>query len=199
MALLLIVPMLLTNGRSWTSAGHLRVGRIGVTCGAGTLVVFTGEMPFFNGTIERPAIWPPGPTTKAIEWDFHLGDVAEGWSVVQTLAGSNQIIDRSIRVRVGPIFRFTSEGNGLASTWSLGIPLPTLILGAMLLPGLWLAGAIRTWARRHPPGHCRQCGYDLRGSKTACPECGRPIDDAAMPGSAKRSPVADTSPSATGR
>lgn len=34
------------------------------------------------------------------------------------------------------------------------------------------------WARirqlTHKPGHCRQCGYDLRGNRGAntCPECG---------------------------
>ena len=28
--------------------------------------------------------------------------------------------------------------------------------------------------RRHPPGHCQKCGYDLQGNVSgACPECGR--------------------------
>jgi hypothetical protein len=27
--------------------------------------------------------------------------------------------------------------------------------------------------RRHPPGHCQKCGYDLTGNKSGvCPECG---------------------------
>lgn len=27
---------------------------------------------------------------------------------------------------------------------------------------------------RHPPGHCRKCGYDLTGNVSGvCPECGR--------------------------
>jgi len=31
--------------------------------------------------------------------------------------------------------------------------------------------------RRSPPGHCRQCGYDLTGNESGrCPECGQPLE-----------------------
>ncbi len=50
------------------------------------------------------------------------------------------------------------------------------------MPALWLAMAsivptgLLWWIdrKRHPPGHCPHCGYDLTGNESGvCPECGR--------------------------
>ncbi len=31
--------------------------------------------------------------------------------------------------------------------------------------------------RRHPPGHCQKCGYNLTGNESGrCPECGQPVE-----------------------
>ena len=60
-------------------------------------------------------------------------------------------------------------------------PMPsTFRLGAWPFWGPFVAFAVPTailwWidhARRVPPGHCRQCGYNLTGNVSGrCPECG---------------------------
>ena len=43
---------------------------------------------------------------------------------------------------------------------------------AIALPTAWL------WRRdrRHPPGHCPNCGYNLTGNESGvCPECAAPV------------------------
>ncbi len=52
---------------------------------------------------------------------------------------------------------------------TLNLPLWTLfLLVAAPTAFLW-----RLEPRRFPPGHCRKCGYDLRGNVSGrCPECG---------------------------
>ena len=65
--------------------------------------------------------------------------------------------------------------DGVTARWT-DVRFPHGLLCLLLaLPSIWLL--IKTYrARRHRPGHCRTCGYDLRASPTRCPECGTPAE-----------------------
>jgi hypothetical protein len=44
--------------------------------------------------------------------------------------------------------------------------------------------------RRHPPGHCQACGYNLTGNVSGvCPECGEKVRPQVGPASGKRASV----------
>jgi hypothetical protein len=48
-------------------------------------------------------------------------------------------------------------------------PLWFICLISAALPAYRLS---RRYFRRYPPGHCPECGYDLRATPARCPECG---------------------------
>ena len=62
-------------------------------------------------------------------------------------------------------------------TWGIVLPCWALLLVSTLLI---LPNGIKIWQfsrskRRQTHARCGLCGYDLRGSKDRCPECGAPI------------------------
>ena len=66
-----------------------------------------------------------------------------------------------------PWFQAGRLGYGPSFTIEIPLWVPWL---AILFPTLWL------WCfdRRHAPGLCQRCGYDLSGNTTGvCPECGK--------------------------
>ena len=75
--------------------------------------------------------------------------------------------------RQGPIRWLPSVSTNLYQRWVVTIFVPYWCL--LLLIGtptaiLWKRD------RRIPPEHCQRCGYDLRGSKERCPECGQEFE-----------------------
>jgi len=85
-------------------------------------------------------------------------------------------------------FKLFHEDYPLGTGWIMGDQFPKYLLSGSrmrevvapywaittitALPLLW--ALFRAWAkhRRHLPGHCPKCGYDLRASHDRCPECG---------------------------
>ncbi len=60
---------------------------------------------------------------------------------------------------------------GEARMWSIQIPFWILVLSFGIL-FCFLDSPSRLSRRRRKLGLCLKCGYDLRGSKERCPECG---------------------------
>lgn len=69
-------------------------------------------------------------------------------------------------------FHFSHRSGILTDThWSnleVKLPYGPLILLLLVSPAIWI---LRAWRVRRP-GICKQCGYDLRGTPSRCPECG---------------------------
>lgn len=75
---------------------------------------------------------------------------------------------------------YAYEKNPGFGYWRLTVPLwiPTSLFSIMLLPPL-----VQSYRRRKRKmlGLCVKCGYDLRGSKNRCPECGAGLADHRTP------------------
>ncbi len=88
-------------------------------------------------------------------------------------------------VRTTPVVKWLAIGLAalfFVGTWYEAAPAEADLPPChMMLPcTFWAAVGYRHWfyprRRRFPPGHCRQCGYDLTGSTSgACPECGERV------------------------
>ena len=90
--------------------------------------------------------------------------------MVETLQGADESSVNALGVR---ITRGDAPIRGLAPAgWRTLVVLPPWV-PCLVAAGMIVAPAMR---RRHPRGHCRTCGYDLRGSRARCPECGTAMD-----------------------
>ena len=97
----------------------------------------------------------------------------------QILTGGRILSDRSFagfRVVSGDL---DPNQVGLSQPfWSLRIPLFAPLLVALVLPAWWLRMYLSN-VRRAQANRCQACGYGLRGTPELCPECGRPVSEAA--------------------
>lgn len=154
-ALLLIVCLWWV--RSYWRADYFQLGPIGgdrviVITGGGEVVVFAGPKQWVNG----------GRQTKTLE---------ENPRLVRRFLG-NLLTFGELHDRFWVRRNFAlGWGRQPDITLFLGAPLWAIAAPLTVLP-YWMAW--RWFAPRHEAdGRCPACGYDLRKSPQACPECGQ--------------------------
>jgi DNA-directed RNA polymerase subunit RPC12/RpoP len=90
---------------------------------------------------------------------------------------SQQIIWAAPRAKLFGISVFRLHASWGNAT-KVDIPYSHLAVAAGITPAVWLGLAVGRRCR--PAGRCVGCGYNLKGiidaGRSACPECGRPID-----------------------
>jgi hypothetical protein len=117
------------------------------------LLLYALSLPFYSGS-------SLGPSTS---WRFEHGRLKLKRHTFP--AHESFYVDvNSEGLHFAPEFRFNALND-----WFINLPLwIPLALTSPLATFLWI--------RRHPKGHCRRCGYPLRGlaPQSPCPECGKP-------------------------
>lgn len=144
----------------------------------GTLYVWPGSEA---GKVEvnwivplaQPYRFPGGDFTRYVEWTGRVNDARvdfqAGLEYRHGLAWEAPGPDAPLNPVGRPLVHVAS-----ARSYSLVLPYWLLSILTIPLPALWLRLALRDRraARRAARGQCVVCGYDLRGTRSRCPECG---------------------------
>lgn len=135
--------------------------RYSIDVGGGTNVFFVRKIERAQPPIVGPLASDP-VATAAFENQFGpplFGDVL------------------SFKTFFRPMFGVDSAGHttmdGYAKSFGLGYG--WIVLFLLIVPTFRWLGPVRQWIRSRytiPPGHCKNCGYDLRATPNQCPECG---------------------------
>lgn len=89
--------------------------------------------------------------------------------------GVGQVPERKVEFAGFAYVRLSDPLATRLDDWLLFIPYWAIAAPLALLPAWW-ALTYRRRRERLRQGHCRRCGYDLRGTPHRCPECGTPAE-----------------------
>jgi hypothetical protein len=188
LSLLLCLAAIVLWVRSYHVRDQLEVTRVPATGAA----VDRGDDPFIPegllvGSLDKLYL-------STFPGRVEIGHVS--WEDVFSAAGAHALWWSASQGEVIPdidrVDSYTRSRFGFGIDWKMhtGLLRPDQNVHAVRLP-LWFAtlltAALPTLAlrrhlrrRRHGPGYCRRCGYDLRATPDRCPECGD-IPNAAEP------------------
>jgi hypothetical protein len=113
--------------------------------------------------------WSPAPPSpQSGEWLPPQATAAEIAQLERLIAELDRLAARPWYLKIAWLPRIKgdrADGHLFLPLW---IP---LVIVAVPMAILWWRDR-----RRLPPGHCRQCGYNLTGNVSGvCPECGTPV------------------------
>jgi hypothetical protein len=139
------------------------------------------EIAWSRGTVHerrmhRHRYWPGDIGVTPSWWPVSLLPPPTSASLRQQFAYYNRLKGEE-RYGFGVAWSISTDTNYPGPTFTIWrdryMPLWPLALATAALPAARLIVSVR---RRLsiPPGHCRQCGYDLRATPQRCPECGTP-------------------------
>jgi hypothetical protein len=143
---------------------------------AGLLLIVLG---FWTGSYERQRDVRFGPLVDGGALPFHAANLesSQGGVWLQTISTSSAAAAAS-KTHVNLLGVSVTSGDVLVaqpSTYihsvAVRIPYWSFAGVASILPLLWVRG-VRRQRRRFRSGHCPGCGFDLRMTPDACPECG---------------------------
>jgi hypothetical protein len=142
-----------------------------------------GSLNFVYWSRQYPPNYPPSPGGST----FLSGTIApilrpEIARYRKSLGGVHLLGFIAVRSTMNAHPGVSSDGRTpvplvLQTVWNIFVPYWFVIAITSILPVMWL---MRIRRRRHRPGTCRQCGYDLRATPERCPECGLEVESTAQ-------------------
>ncbi len=134
--------------------------------------VYRGKNGVFGYGNGRVAVWRPKDPLQYLTvvdrqwfgWVVNLPPAPRGMSWFSLGLVRPSITDGTVH--------YMNRGSLTGTNYEIPLWLPFLVVAAPTALLFWRGRLIR-----HPPGHCRKCGYNLTGNVSGvCPECGKPCE-----------------------